>query len=113
MRAWWRGWSDGGERHRPHATDGPPPALPGTTDLCGLRLPGLVGCNVGGETVGGEIGLQQTDRPARLLQYRGIGGLVEDASHLPIAFRAPVIVVHAGTLLIARARAHPVRELFR
>ncbi len=28
--------------------------------------------------------------------YRGIGGLIEDAPHLAIAFRAAVAVVHAS-----------------
>ena len=51
------------------------------------------------------------DRALRL--HRGVGGLIQDASHLSIAFGAAVTVVHAGTLLIARARAHPRRELFR
>jgi hypothetical protein len=51
------------------------------------------------------------DRPFRL--HRGIGGLVEDASHLPIAFGAPVAVVHAGTLLITGAGAHPRGEMLR
>ena len=45
--------------------------------------------------------------------HRGVGGLSQDASHLSIAFGAAVTVVDAGTLLIARARAHPGRELFR
>src|SRR4029077_18878377 len=44
------------------------------------------------------------DRPLRL--HRGIGGLVEDASHLPIAFRAAVTVVYAGTLLVSGAGSH-------
>src|SRR4051812_12203155 len=51
------------------------------------------------------------DRPLRL--YGGVGGLIQHAAHLSIAFGAAVTVVDAGTLLIARARAHPGRELFR
>src|SRR5262245_53513943 len=51
------------------------------------------------------------DRPLRL--HRGVSGLIQDAAHLSIAFGAAVTVVDAGTLLIARARAHPGRELFR
>jgi hypothetical protein len=45
--------------------------------------------------------------------HRGVGGLIQDASHLSISFGAAVAVVHACTLFMARARAHPGRELFR
>ena len=45
--------------------------------------------------------------------HRGVGGLVEDASHLPIAFGAAVVVVHAGTLLVTGAGAHPRGEMLR
>ena len=45
--------------------------------------------------------------------HRGIGGLVQDASHLAISFGAAVAVVHAGTLLVAGAGAHPGREMLR
>src|SRR5262245_57638085 len=41
-----------------------------------------------------------------------LAALIQDASHLSIAFEAAVTVVHAGTLLIARARAHPGFELY-
>ena len=51
------------------------------------------------------------DRPLRL--HRGVGGLIQHAAHLSIAFGAAVTVVDAGTLLIARSGAHPGRELFR
>ena len=51
------------------------------------------------------------DRPLGF--HRGVGGLIQDASHLSIASGAAVTVVDAGTLLIARARAHPGGELFR
>jgi hypothetical protein len=43
----------------------------------------------------------------------GIGGLVEDAAHLAIAFRAPVTVVLSGAFLGAGARAHPRGEVLR
>src|SRR5262249_782060 len=45
--------------------------------------------------------------------HRGVGGLILDAAHLSIAVGAAMTVVDAGTLLIARARAHPGCELFR
>jgi len=45
--------------------------------------------------------------------HRGVGGLIQDASHLSISFGAAMTVVHARTLFIAWARAHPGRELFR
>lgn len=41
----------------------------------------------------------------------GIGRLIEDASHLPVAFGAAVTVVHTGTLLVAGTRAHPGRQM--
>jgi hypothetical protein len=51
------------------------------------------------------------DRPLRF--HGGVGGLIQDASHLAIALGAAVTVVHAGALFIARACAHPGGELFR
>ncbi len=49
------------------------------------------------------------DGPFRL--HRGIGGLVEDASHLSITFRAAMAVVHAGTFLVTGTGAHPGGEM--
>lgn len=49
------------------------------------------------------------NRPLGL--HRGVGGLVEDTSHLPVAFGAAVVVVHAGTLLVTGAGAHPRGEM--
>ena len=49
------------------------------------------------------------DRPLGL--HGRISGLIEDAPHLAIAFGAAVTVVHAGTLLVAGAGAHPRREV--
>ena len=43
---------------------------------------------------------------------RGVRGLVEDAAHLSVALWTAVTVVHSRALLIARAGAHPGRELF-
>ncbi len=45
--------------------------------------------------------------------HGSVGRLIQDASHLAVALGAAVTVVHAGTLFIARACAHPGRELFR
>jgi len=54
------------------------------------------------------------DREDRALGFdRGVRGLVEDAPHLTVPLWKPVTVVHARTLLVARAGAHPRRELFR
>jgi hypothetical protein len=44
----------------------------------------------------------------RTLEY-----MIQDASHLSISFGAAVTVVHACTLFIAWARAHPRGEMFR
>ena len=49
------------------------------------------------------------DRPLGL--HRGVGGLVEDTSHLPVALGAAMVVVHAGTLLVTGADAHPRGEM--
>jgi hypothetical protein len=43
--------------------------------------------------------------------HRGIGGLIEDAAHLAIAFGAAVAVVDARTLLVAGTGAHPGGEV--
>src|SRR6266702_4204298 len=43
----------------------------------------------------------------------GVGRLVEKAPHVAVALRGPMAVVHACTLLIARASAHPRGETFR
>src|SRR5437879_1341742 len=42
-----------------------------------------------------------------------VGRLVEKAPHVTVALRGPMAVVHACTLLIARASAHPRGETFR
>ena len=44
--------------------------------------------------------------------HRGVGRLIQDASHLPVALGAAVTVVLARALLGAGARAHPRREVF-
>jgi hypothetical protein len=51
------------------------------------------------------------DRPLGL--HRGIGGLIEDARHLAIAFGAAVTAVHARTLLVTGAGANPGGEMPR
>ena len=51
------------------------------------------------------------DRPFGL--HGGVGGLIEDAPHLAVAFGAAVAVVHTRTLLIAGASAHPGGEMLR
>ena len=44
--------------------------------------------------------------------HGGVGRLIQDASHLAVALRAAVTVVHAGAFLVARAGAHPGGEVF-
>src|ERR1700737_591742 len=43
----------------------------------------------------------------------GIGRLIEHASHLTVALRRSVAVVHLSALVIAWACPHPGRELLR
>ena len=42
--------------------------------------------------------------------YCGVGRLIENASHVAVALRRPVAVVHAGALVVAGAGAHPRGE---
>ena len=49
------------------------------------------------------------DRPLGF--HGGIGGLIDDASHLAIAFRAAVTVVHFRTLLVAGATESVPRRI--
>ena len=44
--------------------------------------------------------------------YRSVRRLIEDAPHLAVALRTTVTVVHSGAFLVARAGAHPGREVF-
>ena len=39
--------------------------------------------------------------------HRGVGRLIEEAAHLPIAVRRSVAVIDARALLVAGTRAHP------
>src|SRR2546421_676766 len=43
--------------------------------------------------------------------YGGVGRLVENAPHVAVALRRPVVIVNARTLVVARAGAHPRGEL--
>jgi hypothetical protein len=43
--------------------------------------------------------------------YGGVGCLVENAPHVAVALRGPMVVVHAGALAIAGAGAHPRGEV--
>src|ERR1700686_682270 len=43
----------------------------------------------------------------------GVGRLVENATHVAVAFRRSVAVVHARALVVARAGTHPGGETFR
>ena len=45
--------------------------------------------------------------------YRGVGRLVQDASHLPVAFGTAVTVVDTRTLLVTGTGAHPGSEMLR
>jgi hypothetical protein len=40
----------------------------------------------------------------------GIGGLIEQAAHVPIAVRGSVAVIDARALIVSGTRAHPRRE---
>ena len=44
--------------------------------------------------------------------HRGVRRLIQDASHLTVAFGAAVTVVHACAFLVAGAGAHPGGEMF-
>ena len=48
---------------------------------------------------------------ASFLLDRGVGGLIENAAHGAVTLRRPVAVVDFCTLIVARAGAHPGREL--
>jgi hypothetical protein len=48
---------------------------------------------------------------AALRLHSGVGGLVQRTAHLTVALGRPVAVVDAGTLVMARARADPGREM--
>jgi len=43
--------------------------------------------------------------------HGGVGGLIENAPHVAVAFWRPVAVVHARALLVSGAGAHPRGEL--
>src|SRR4051794_40905394 len=45
--------------------------------------------------------------------HRGVGGLIQDASHLPVAFGTAVTVVDTRTFLVAGTGAHPRGEMLR